>query len=365
MTVESVDALVVGAGIAGFGVAADLAADRSVLVIEQFDTATSQTTGRSAAQFIAGYGGAQIQPFSLASHEWFASGGGEVATLLEPRGMLTIASVADDAVLHSDGDEVSVTAALELCPALRPERIAGAWYDERVFDIDVAEAVTVFRRVARRHGAEIRLGCRIVSAERVGERWLVTTSQGTIEAGTIVNAAGAWADEVARASGVPPCGLVPMRRTACTFRYKGTVDHRAWPLVFSAAEAWYFKPEPGQIMASLADETPTEPSDVRPEEEDLALCLDRINEETTLAPRSLSSSWAGLRTFAPDRGFVLGPDPLEPSFVWCAGQGGFGIQAAPAVSESVGTLMRTGELPPAVLAGGATAAAVSAGRFVR
>jgi len=365
MTVDSTDVLIVGAGIAGFGVAAHLATDRSVLLIEQFDTPTSQTTGRSAAQFIAGYGGVLIQPFSLASQDWFVEGGGEGPTLLEPRGMLTIASVADTELLHRDGDEVSVDAALELCPALRPERVVGAWYDERVFDIDVAEAVTVFRRVARRHGAEIRLACRFVSAERVADRWRVTTSQGVIEAGAIVNAAGAWADEIAVACGVPPVGLVPMRRTACTFRYRGDVDHRAWPLVFSAAETWYFKPEPGQIMASLAEETPTEPHDVRPEEEDLALCLDRINEETTLAPRSLTSSWAGLRTFAPDRGFVLGPDPAEPSFVWCAGQGGFGIQAAPAISESVAALMRTGDLPSEVLAGGATAAGVSAGRFAR
>lgn len=362
---ESVDVLIVGAGIAGFSVAAELATDRSVLVIEQFDTPTSQTTGRSAAQFIPGYGGDPIRPFSIASRDWFAEGGGEGPSLLEPRGMLTVASVADTEVLHRDGAEVSVDEALELCPALRRERVVGAWYDAEVDDIDVAEAVTVFRRIARRHAAEIRLSTRFVSAERAGGRWHVTTTQGTLEADTIVDAAGAWADEVARASGVPPVGLVPMRRTACTFRYKGDVDHRRWPMVFSAAEAWYFKPEPGQIMASLADETPTHPHDVRPEEEDLALCLDRIDEETTLAPRSLSSSWAGLRTFAPDSGFVLGPDPLEPSFVWCAGQGGFGIQAAPAVAQSVAALVRTGELPDAVRAAGATAAGVSPGRFAR
>ncbi len=360
---ESIDALVVGAGIAGFSVAAHLAADRSVLLIEQFDTPTSQTTGRSAAQFISGYGGPPIQPFSLASRDWFESGGGEGPTLLEPRGMLTVACVDDSEVLHRNGDEVSLETALELCPALRPERVAAAWYDEQVFDIDVAAAVTVYRRIARRLGAEIRLDCRFVSAEQVDGRWRVATSQGVIDAGVIVNAAGAWADEVARSSRVPECGLVPMRRTACTFRYQGSVDHRDWPLVFSAAEAWYFKPEPGQIMASLAEETPSDPCDARPEEEDLALCLDRIREETTLAPRSLSSSWAGLRTFAPDRGFVLGPDPREPTFVWCAGQGGFGIQAAPAIAESVASLMRTGDLPPSVRAHGAAAADVTAGRF--
>lgn len=362
---ESVDALVVGAGIAGFGVAAQLATDRSVLVIEQFDTPTSQTTGRSAAQFITGYGGARIQPFSVASREWFESGGGEGPSLLEPRGMLTVSCVDDPAALHRDGDEITVDAALELCPALRPERIAGAWYDAAVSDIDVAEAVTIFRRVARRNGAEIRLGCRFVAARRERERWRVTTSHGEIDAALIVDAAGAWADEVARASGVPPCGLVPMRRTACTFRYQGTHDHRGWPLVFNSAERWYFKPEPGQIMASLAEETPTEPSDPRPEEEDVALCLHRINDETTLAPRSVTSTWAGLRTFAPDRAFVLGPDPLEPSFVWCAGQGGFGIQAAPAMVESVATLIRDGDLPARVREGGATAAGVSPGRFAR
>lgn len=363
MGAQTADVVVVGAGIAGFGVAAALSTDRSVLVVEQYDSPASQTTGRSAAQFIAGYGGAPIQPYSEASYDWFVNGGGEVDSLLAPRGMLTVASIADGFTGVGDGEPVSIERALELCPVLRPDRIAGAWYDPRVYDIDVAEAVTVFRRIARRQGTEIRLDCRFESAARHGDTWRIVTSQGEVEAGLIVDAAGAWADDVATRSGVRTLGLTPMRRTALTFRYDGSVDHRDWPLVFSAAETWYIKPEPGQFMASLAEETPVEPHDAQPEEEDLALCLDRVREETTLAPRSLTSSWAGLRTFAPDRGFVLGPDPTEPGFVWCAGQGGFGIQAAPAISATVASLVRSGTLPDSVVAHGGTLAAVSAGRF--
>lgn len=345
MTAVTVDALVVGAGIAGLSAAAELARDRRVLVVERFEHIATQTTGRSAAQFIAGYGSPAIRPFTEASRAWFAEGGGDAdRTLLSTRGMLVVAEQPDGLDGDTAGERIDPAEARRLCGVLRADRIGAAAYDADALDIDVAEAVACFRRAARRRGTELRLGDTFVRGCRSGGHWQVETSSATVRCDTIVDAAGAWADDVARACGVEPIGARPLRRSACTFRHSAG-GHEQWPLVSSAAHDWYFKPEPGLVMASPADETPSAACDPRPDEIDIARCLDSIREFTTLEPRSITTSWAGLRTFAPDRGLVLGPDPDEPSFVWCAGQGGFGIQTAPAAARTLGSLVRSGRLP--------------------
>ena len=154
-----------------------------------------------------------------------------------------------------------------------------------------------------------------------------------------------------------------MRRTICTFPVPESLGHTRWPMLVDADERFYLKPEPGQFLASPADETPSEPVDPRPEMLDIATAMERVREATTLEARSVSTSWAGLRTFAPDRVLVLGPDPLEPSFVWCAGQGGFGIQCSPAAARAIVSLVDRGTLPDDVLALGGDAAAVRPDRF--
>jgi D-arginine dehydrogenase len=351
---QHVDVLVVGGGIAGLSVAAELAGDRRVAVIEAEHTPAMHTTGRSAAQFIPAYAGPAVQPFTAASRDWFTDGGGYAdEPLLSPRGMLIVSAPGDDAhgMLADDGEPITVGEAAELFPALRPGRVATARYEPAVSDIDVAGAVAAFRRALRDRGGVIACDQRLLSATRPGAPgsdggWRADTADTTWNAGVLVDAAGAWGDEVAAACGVAPVGLRPLRRTACTFVAPEGVDTRDWAFLRDASDRWYLKPEPGQFMASPADETPDRPGDARPEEEDIARALDHIRENTTLPARSITSSWAGLRTFAPDRALVLGSDPEEPAFVWCVGQGGFGIQTSPGVARTVAALVRTGTVPP-------------------
>ena len=321
-----VDVLVVGAGIAGLSVGAELAADRRVAVLEAEAAPATQATGRSAAVFIDGYGGSAITPFTAASRAWFATGGGFADhALLTPRGMLVVAAPGDDAALGAGagwlagaGEPVSVGEAVALFPALRPERVALARHDPRVGDLDVAGAVDAFRRAFLARGGLLACDTRFVRASRgaggstapgSGGPWRVATSAGEWEAEVIVDAAGAWADGVAAACGIEPVGLRPLRRTACTFRPPADVDPRGWPLVADAGDRWYVKPEPGLFLASPADESPAPPGDCRPEEADVARALDAVREATTLPARSITAAWAGLRTFAPDRGLVLGRRP--------------------------------------------------------
>jgi D-arginine dehydrogenase len=186
------------------------------------------------------------------------------------------------------------------------------------------------------------------AGRRRGARWELETGAGPVRAGVVVNAAGAWADDVARRLGVSPVGLRPLRRTAAVAR-TASVD-RAWPLVSDVAERFYFRPEGTGVLISPADETPSEPCDARPDDESVALAIERVNAATTLNLRSVVTAWAGLRTFAPDRNPVVGPDPDEPSFCWLAGQGGFGIQTAPALAELTAHVVASGpdDLPPAL-----------------
>jgi D-arginine dehydrogenase len=193
--------------------------------------------------------------------------------------------------------------------------------------------------------------------------WRAETTGATWHAEVLVDAAGAWGDEVAAACGVAPVGLRPLRRTACTFVAPPGTDTREWAFLRDASDRWYLKPEPGQFMASPADETPAPPGDARPEEVDVARALDHIRENTTLPARSITSAWAGLRTFAPDRALVLGPDPADPAFVWCVGQGGFGIQTSPGVARTVAGLVRSGAVPADMAAAGVDPATFSPARF--
>jgi D-arginine dehydrogenase len=368
---ERVDVLVVGAGIAGLSAAAELATDRRVAVVEAEAAPATQTTGRSAAVLIAGYGGPAIAPFTAAGRAWFATGGGFADhQLLGPRGMLVV-TAPDTAAdgppagsLASAGVPVGVDDAVARFPALRPERVAAARHEPEVADIDVAGAVEAFRRALRSRRGTIAVGHRLV-AGRCGPdgTWRVTTTGGEWRAAVVVDAAGAWGDQVAAACGVAPVGLRPLRRTACTFHAPPGLDTRRWPLVCDAADRWYVKPEPGLFLASPADETPSPPGDCRPEEADVARALDHVRENTTLAARSITAAWAGLRTFAPDRGLVLGADPALPTFVWAVGQGGFGIQTAPAAARTVASLARHGTVPDDLAAAGVTPANLSPARF--
>lgn len=363
------DAVVIGGGIAGLSVAAELARTRSVTVLEMETAPATHTTGRSAAVYIERYGGPAITPFNIAGRAWFAARGEGAAEhdLITPRGMLTygapdrVLTLGDDpepGAVVIDGDE-----AVARFPALRREVVGNAVYAPRAADLDPAGAVAVYRRLLRDRGGSVVTGAPVTALAARDGGWHVTTPVGSWTAGCVVNAAGAWADRVAALAGLPPVGLQPLRRTIATFAVAPGLGHAGWPLLIDEHETYYLKPEVGQMLASPADETPDEPRDARPEMLDVAMALERVREATTLDPRAVLTTWAGLRTFAPDRGLVLGPDPLARSFAWCAGQGGFGIQCSPAAARAVVALLDTGALPDDIVALGGDAARVRPDRF--
>jgi D-arginine dehydrogenase len=328
-----VDYVVVGAGIAGVSAAYELAAGGSVLLLEREREPAYHTTGRSAAMFLASYGGADVRPLNLASRPLFE----EIGTLLTPRPLLWVGDAGRQADLAAltrvdptlrPLDEAEVR---RLCPVLRPEWCAGALLEAGAMEIDVLGLHQYYLGGARRRGIEVRLDAPVRAGHHDGGGWTLQTGAGTVRADVVVNAAGAWADDLATRLGLDPVGLAPLRRTAAVARASG-VDP-AWPLVSDVAEGFYFRPEGDGVLVSPADETPSEPCDARPDDLDVARALDNVNAATTLGLRSIRTAWAGLRTFAPDRNPVVGPDPAEPSFVWLAGQGGYGIQTAPALAR--------------------------------
>jgi D-arginine dehydrogenase len=321
------DVAVIGAGMAGVSVAYELSADRSVVVLEQESQAAFHTTGRSAAMFLESYGGPEIRDLTVKSRP-------EFGPLLTPRQLLWVAPPSQldqiEALAAAQPSLVAVEAS-DHCPALRPGWCAAALLEPGAMEIDVLGLHQQYLGGARRRGTRVVLDAAVRSGSRANGQWLLETAAGTVAATEVVNAAGAWADIVATRLGVPPIGVRPLRRTALVSRAE-RVD-RTWPIVADVGETFYFRPEGAGVLLSPADETPSEPCDARPDDLDVALAIERVNEATTLELRSVLTSWAGLRTFAPDRMPVIGPDPAAPGLWWIAGQGGYGIQIAPELAR--------------------------------
>jgi D-arginine dehydrogenase len=242
----------------------------------------------------------------------------------------------------------------QLLPGLGPQWVAGR-YEPSCRDMDVAAIHQGFLRMAAQSGAELICNAGLLAAERGDGRWLLTTRAGQVAADVVVIAAGAWADAVAALLGARPLGIQPLRRTVVQADVEPRVPSRQ-PLVLDVAGRFYFKPEGGGVWISPHDETPDRPGDVQPEELDVAIAIDRFEKAGDWRVRRVSRSWAGLRSFAPDRAPVYGFDPLAPGVFWCAGQGGFGIQTAPAGSMLAAALLMGAVMPQAV-------AAIDAGRY--
>lgn len=368
------DVVVIGGGIAGVSAGHFISASgRSVVLVETEQALAHHTTGRSAALYFGSYGHATVRPLSRASHGFLHSPPGDLveAPLLSPRGALTVArphqlATVDDAVetgsaLGVTVERLSPEAAAELVPVLRTDLLAAAAWEPGAADIDVAALHQAFVRGMRREGAEVRTGAPVTGLSRAGGRWHVDGPGGQVECETVVNAAGAWCDVVASMAGVPPIGLVPKRRTA--FMVPGDPEWSRWPLVADADHDFYFKPDGVQLLCSPGDETPTEPSDARADPLDVALAIDRINEATTLGIRTVRSAWAGLRSFAPDGGMVVGFDPSVDGFLWLAGQGGTGIQTAPAAGMLAADLVGGGPMRPELAGHGVDPGALSVDRL--
>lgn len=340
MTSELFDVAIIGAGMAGSSLAAECAPHARVLLIEAEDTPGYHTTGRSAAFWHETLGGPQVYPLTAASGPWLEAHG-----FLSPRGGLHIGredhrveAEALAAQFEASGARVELIgrARLEqIVPGLRPDWIIGAWEPECA-DIDVASMHQHYLAASRKAGSVLRVRARLDSVAREGADWTLAWSgaagPGTARAALLVDAAGAWADGVAALAGAAPLGVQPLRRSMVQLRVD-PVPPEALPLTLSFDEDFYFRPQGGRLWLSPHDETPDVARDAAPEELDIALAIDRMEQAVDWKVLGLERRWAGLRSFAPDRLPIYGFDPRVPGFFWFAGQGGIGIQTAPAAAR--------------------------------
>ncbi|MEO9528302.1 FAD-dependent oxidoreductase [Roseibium sp.] len=337
---ETSDFLVIGGGIAGAGAAARLAPDASVTVLEMEDALGRHSTGRSAAIYIRNYGNWTLRALNIASEPVLETPEGiSDQSLLSPRGEMLIAAedeleAFDTYLKGAEGMEIlSADEAVALFPLLRKDCIAAAAIERDARDIDVDRFLQGCARLARRHGARFVTEAPARKISRVPGSWRVETPKGTFEAPVLINAAGAWADQIAGLAAVGKVGLVPMRRSAAIVPPPEGVDVTGWPLVASASESWYVKPDAGKLMVSPADEDPVEPHDVWADDMVLAEGLHRFEQAVTMPVTRVERNWAGLRSFVADRTPVVGFAPDAEGFFWLAGQGGYGVQTAPALSR--------------------------------
>ncbi len=350
------DTLVIGAGIAGATTAAALAEDRCVALIEAEEHAGYHTTGRSAARWERNYGPPDVRMLTALSRAFFErppDGFAETALMqLRPTLLLaTEAQRADLARVLAEGAglrEASLAEVRRLLPALRPDYAVAAAIEDDCFDMDVAAIHQGFLRQFRARGGTLGLRQRAGHIERREALWHVNTIAGDVfRAPVIVNAAGAWGDEVALIAGARPLKLIPRRRTGVIID-PSPWEVAEWPMVIDVGETWYARPEARtRLMVSPADATPMHAHDVRPDELDIALAIDRVQQAMVIAVRRVERSWAGLRTFTPDGSLAFGWDGAMPGFFWCVGQGGYGIQTAPAAGRLAADLIAGRDPGPA------------------
>ena len=349
---DSFDIVVIGGGIAGASLGAEVANRARVLLIEAEDHCGLHSTGRSAAFWHEGYGGAGVAPLSRASRAFLENPPPSFAEarFLTPRGAIHVGRDSDDFdIVEGVGTEpVDGVALANLIPGLRSEWVRGI-VEPGLADIDVAALHAAYLKAVRRRGV-LRTGARAISAERRGDSWIIQLEGGAeIGAGVVVNAAGAWADDVARQCGVAPLGILPKRRTMVQLRV-GRSGLARFPLVLDAAGQFYFKGEGDRsLWLSPQDEIASAPCDAAPEEIDIAVAIDRFERVVDWPVERVERTWAGLRSFTSDRLPVFGFAVANPGFFWCAGQGGFGIQTAPAAAKLCAALL-LGEPPEPMVA---------------
>jgi D-arginine dehydrogenase len=356
-TMIDADVIVLGAGMAGASIAWFLAPHARVLVLEREAYAGMHSTGRSAALFSETYGSAQVRALTRATRPFLDHPPAGFAShpILTPRGALVIGSrEQSDHVRARYEENRSLTrvqlldgdAARARVPVLRPEAAVVGMLEPGAADIDVNELHQGFLHGLKSRGGGLRMGVETSRIERSSGQWLVTDDSDTsFRAPILVNAAGAWADEVARLAGVPSIGLQPKRRTAFLFDPPAGIETAAWPFVTGADEDFYFKPDAGLLLGSPANADPVRPHDVQPEDLDIALGIDRIEQATTMTIARPRRSWAGLRSFVADGDLVGGFDPHAQGFFWLAAQGGYGIQTSAAMAEACAHLVLARAMP--------------------
>ncbi|WP_419816585.1 NAD(P)/FAD-dependent oxidoreductase [Glacieibacterium sp.] len=370
---ETADYIVIGGGMAGVSVAAELSASASVIVLEAEERIGVHATGRSAALFSEMYGNRVVRALTRASREMlFAppAGFAEVP-LVRPRAVMFVAGSGQVEHLHTFAalpdvrphvDDLDLAEALRLFPPLRPEWLAAALLERASSDIDVDALHNGYFRWFKRNGGELRTERRIDALSYEAGFWTIRAGEHVHRTPIVINAAGAWADEIAALAGAAKIGLQPYRRTAVLVEPPPGAVVTDWPMVIDIDEQFYIKPDAGLLLLSPADETAVEPGDAQPEEWDIAVAVDRVGTVADIPVRSIRRSWAGLRSFVADRTPVIG-FAATPGFFWLAGQGGYGIQSAPAMARMAAALVRGLPVPADIVAQGIGEADLSPHRF--
>ena len=371
------DAAVVGCGIAGAAVAAELSLDRSVVLLETETQPGYHSTGRSVAILDQSYGNSVVQALTAASLEplYRLQSARPDEPLLLPCGVLHVARQDQHVALERFGERVSTPDhrveyhdggfARAKVPLLREGYATGCVYEPGAQEIDVAALLSALLRQLRGRGAQVRLGAPVEALSHAKGCWLLEGPAGPLEAQIIVNAAGAWADEVAIRAGGRALGIVPMRRTVCTISAPQVPIRAEWPFVVDIDELFYFKQESARLLVSPADETPLTACDAWPDDEDVALAVERLETACDLTVTRVGRSWAGLRSFYPDRTPAIGVDPELPDFWWCAGLGGYGIQASLGAAACLAAQIRLTPLPADLRVNNTQAADFAPSRLAR
>ncbi|WP_225906400.1 NAD(P)/FAD-dependent oxidoreductase [Ensifer canadensis] len=362
--------IVIGGGIAGLSVAAAVQEWASVVLIEREAHLGYHASGRSAALFAETYGNTVVRALSIASRPAIVDGG----FAEHVRGALHFGGCDDDAMVDElaqkyqalvpsvrrlSADEVSV-----LIPVIRADTTCGGVYEPGALDIDTGKMVHAAAAALKALGGTVISGEEVLQISRISGRFQVVTSAGSYEGDMVVNAAGAWVDVIAERAGLPGLGFSPKRRTAFMFDPPAGLDARTWPLAVDLHERFYFKPDAGKLIGSLADETDSPPCDAYPEDIDVAIAVDRIEQATELRIGRPQRPWAGLRTFSPDRTPVVGFDPRLPGFFWLGGQGGYGFQVSLTLARIASALLRDAAMPADVASLGVEFGALAPVRFM-
>jgi D-arginine dehydrogenase len=368
------DVLVIGGGVAGLSAAAALAKHGRVTVLEAEDQIGFHSSGRSATMLHYALGDSLVRALTQASKSFFESPPDDFGESPLSLRMPVLVHARDDerAALERLEAEIAPFATLDrldeaqiaaLCPLLRVGE-GGARHaiaDRGALRLDPHALLQGYLRQLRRNGGTLHTGARIVRIERTPDGWRVLTESGdAFEAPLLINAGGAWAGAVAQLAGVQPIALEPKRRTIITFDAPPGTALDGLPFAKTVGDELYFAPESGRLLASPMDEVPTDPCDAQPDEFEVALAAHRMEQRTVVAVGRIHSRWAGLRTFAPDRRPVVGYAPADDAFFWLAGQGGFGLQTAPAIAQIVEALVARSAWP----APGISPDALSPGRFL-
>lgn len=369
------DFIVLGAGMAGASIADALAPGARVALLESEPHAGYHATGRSAALFIPSYGSPAFTALTRASEAFLSAPPEEFfpQPVLRPRGAMTLARadqherlLAEVRALRSAGSPIeliSVQAARERVPVLRPGYAAAVSYQDDARDIDVETLLRGFLKRGRAAGVSLIVNARPGVPQRKAGLWHLPVGDQILCAPVVVNATGAWADQVAVLFGAAPLGLTALRRSAAIIDPPPQADVGSWPAVFDMDELFYLKPDAGRLLISPADEEPSPPSDAYAEDLTIAIAVERVQAALDLDVQRVHRTWAGLRTFAPDRDPVIGYDRDVKGFFWSAGQGGYGIQTAPAFAQLAAALARGESIPEYIRAQGITEAAVRPARL--